>query len=336
MPKPRQSLISLEATPYYHCVSRCVRRAFLCGKDRFTGKCFEHRRGWIEKRLLELSRTFAVEICAYAILENHTHTVIYVDREMAQSWALDEVIERWHGVFSGIALSHRYLRGDEMCEAEIEKLREVTELWRERLMSVSWFMRCLNEHIARRANAEDGCTGRFWEGRFKSQALLDEAALAACLAYVDLNPIRAGMADTPENSQYTSIKKRIEDLQLTVDTPQDDSPASPHPATLLPFVGNLRQDMPKGLPFVFTDYLELLDWTGRIVREDKRGSIAADTPPILQRLHIEPQAWLQMSTEFENRFCHFVGRPQAVQKACNALGQRWVWGTSHCRAMFSP
>lgn len=97
-----------------------------------------------------------------------------------------------------------------MCEAEHHKLEEVVEIWRERLMSVSWFMRCLNEHIARQANAEDGCTGCFWEGRFKSQAILDEAALAACLAYVDLNPIRAGMAETPETSDYTSAKRRIQ------------------------------------------------------------------------------------------------------------------------------
>jgi len=334
MPKPRHSLISLEATPYYHCVSRCVRRAFLCGKDRVTGRCFEHRRGWIEERLLALSRTFAVEICAYAILENHTHTVIYVDRERAKSWTLDELIERWHGVFSGICLSHRYLQGDDLCEAEQDKLREVAELWRERLMSVSWFMRCLNEHIARLANAEDGCTGRFWEGRFKSQALLDEAALAACLAYVDLNPVRAGMADTPESSEYTSIKKRIEALKPATDTPKDKPVTSANP-DLFPFVGNPRQDMPQGLPFVFTDYLELLDWTGRMVRDDKRGSIPTDTPPILKRLHIEPQAWLQLSTGFEKQFCHLVGHPEAVKKACGQLGQRWAWGTSQCRAMFS-
>ncbi len=93
MPKPRQSLISLEATPYYHCVSRCVRRAFLCGEDELSGRNYEHRRGWIEKRLLELSKSFAVDICAYGIMSNH-HIVLFVDRDTAQSWSMDEVIER--------------------------------------------------------------------------------------------------------------------------------------------------------------------------------------------------------------------------------------------------
>ncbi len=166
MPQPRRSLISLDATPYYHCVSRCVRRAFLCGEDALTGRCFEHRRGWIEDRLLELSQTFALEVCAYSVMSNHTHAVLYVDQDRAESWTLDEVIERWHVLFSGIPLSQRYLQGVALCEAELRKLEEMVEMWRERLMSVSWFMRCLNEPIARLANAEDGCTGRFWEGRF--------------------------------------------------------------------------------------------------------------------------------------------------------------------------
>jgi len=251
---------------------------------------------------------------------------------MAESWSLSEVIERWHTLFSGITLSQRYLQGIELCEAELCKLEEVVEVWRERLMSVSWFMRCLNEHIARLANAEDGCTGRFWEGRFKSQALLDEAALAACLAYVDLNPIRAGMADTPESSDYTSVKRRIEALKSSSTDPatQDQAPDR----DLLPFVGNPREQMPKGLPFALMDYLELVDWTGRIVREDKRGSIPGDTPPILQRLKIEPDAWVQLTTRFEEDFGNLVGRPDSLPAACAALGLCWARGTSHCRAMF--
>ena len=82
-------------------------------------------------------------------------------------------------------------------------------LWRERLYDVSWFMRCLNETIAKMANKEDGCTGRFWEGRFKSQSLLDEQAVLTCMAYVDLNPIRTGIAKTPESSDLPVYKVEL-------------------------------------------------------------------------------------------------------------------------------
>ena len=181
MPRPRYSQVSLDATPYYHCVSRCVRRAFLCGTDSVTGECFEHRRAWIEDKMLELAHVFALELCSYAVMSNHYHVVLFVDHKKALGWSMDEVIKQWHQLFNGCVLSKRYVRGEALGQAELKVLNEVVEQWRSRLMDISWFMRCLNEDIARQANEEDNCTGRFWEGRFKSQALLDEAALAACV-----------------------------------------------------------------------------------------------------------------------------------------------------------
>ena len=180
-----------------HFVGQALRRAFLCGTDDVTGQNYEHRRQLIEDKLLELAGIFALDVCAYAIMSNHYHVVLHVDKPMAEAWNMKEIIARWHQLFSGNILSQRYLRGDILGKAELKKLHENVALWRERLMDISWFMRVLNESIARQANTEDDCTGRFWEGRFKSQALLDEAALAACMAYVDLNPIRANMAKTP-------------------------------------------------------------------------------------------------------------------------------------------
>ncbi len=94
MPKPRKQQVSLEATPYYHCVSRCVRRAFLCGTDHNTGQCYEHRRGWLEDRLLSLPQVFAIDVAAYAIMSNHYHAVLFVDAERASHRSDTEIIER--------------------------------------------------------------------------------------------------------------------------------------------------------------------------------------------------------------------------------------------------
>lgn len=191
MPRARKTLVSLDATPYYHCISRCVRRAFLCGEDSVTGKSFEHRRQWIEDRLLELTHAFAIEIAAYAIMSNHYHVVLHINRNRALQWSPAEVIEHWHQLFKGSLLSQRFVSGEVLSRAERDALSEQVNEWRERLMSISWFMRCANEPIAREANLEDNATGHFWAApahpcahgtraslhigvRFKSQALLDE------------------------------------------------------------------------------------------------------------------------------------------------------------------
>ena len=202
MPRPRKSLINLTDTPYYHCVSRCVRRAFLCGEDKQTGKSFEHRRQWVEDRLLFLADVFCVDVCAYAVMSNHTHVVLRINKQKAESLSAKEVIQRWHKLFKGMILAQRYIDpvdSDSLSEAEIETVKSLAEVYRNRLFDISWFMRLLNEYIARQANKEDDCTGHFWEGRFKSQALMDEVSLAACMAYVDLNPVRSRLAKTPAN-----------------------------------------------------------------------------------------------------------------------------------------
>ncbi|NRB23691.1 transposase, partial [Shewanella sp.] len=209
MPTPRKALVSLEDTLYYHCVSRCVRKAFLCGVDHYTGQSYEHRRDWVESRLLELAAVFAIDICAYVVMSNHLHLVLRIDVELAKHWSDIEVVTQWQKLFKGDSLNHDFVKGEPLESYQQSIINKRVKEYRLRLMDISWFMRALNEPIARRANAEDKCTGRFWEGRFKSQALLDEAAVLACMAYVDLNPIRAKMAATPETSDFTSIKLRI-------------------------------------------------------------------------------------------------------------------------------
>jgi REP element-mobilizing transposase RayT len=296
MPQPRKSQISLSDTPYYHCVSRCVRRSFLCGIDNYSGQSYEHRRGWVEQRLLFLASVFSIDICAYAVMSNHVHLVLHVDMKQVQAWADVDVVARWHRLHKGTLLTQKFVRGDQLNQSELLSLDETIAEYRRRLYDISWLMRDLNEYIAREANKEDECTGRFWEGRFKSQALLDEAALLGCMAYVDLNPIRAKIADTPEHSAHTSIQQRLISKNQTTTT-----------NVLMPFVGNFRQDMPKGIAYSLKDYCKLVDATGRIIRDAKVGHIDQQTQPILQRLGLSDEQWLTLTTEFEKHFCYAAG-----------------------------
>ncbi len=196
-------------------------------------------------------------------------------------------------------------------------------------MDISWFMRCLNEHLAREANKEDQCKGRFWEGRFKSQALLDEAALLTCMAYVDLNPIRAKLAKTPESSDFTSIQCRIECRikKYTTTTIKKQS------ARLMPLRAQ-GQNPEIAIPFTLVNYLELVDWAGRVIRSDKRGHIMHDAPPILERLGIDSDEWLK-TIGWNNQFRRAVGRLKSMRAYAEKTGQQWVQGLTACSRVFS-
>ena len=192
-------------------------------------------------------------------------------------------------------------------------LSKTANVYRQRLTDISWFMRILNEGIARKANLEDDCTGCFWEGRFKSQALLDEAAVIACMAYVDLNPIRAKMAATPEKSAYTSIQKRI---KAAIKGKQ--------PSKLLAFVGNEHKNKTTGLIFNLNDYLELIEVTGRCICANQCGYIEEHQPEILSRLSISAENWLVLTTQFTKSFHGAVGHAEVLSDFCQhqALGRR--------------
>jgi REP element-mobilizing transposase RayT len=331
MPKPRKTLIAVESTPYYHCVARCVRRAFLCGVDTFTGQNYEHRRAWLEDRLLELPKVFAIDIAAYAIMSNHYHVILHINTDRAKSWSDYEIVERWHQLFNGTVLSQKYLKNEgELSKVEMLVFQETIDEWRSRLLDISWFMRILNEAVAREANAEDGCTGRFWEGRFKSQALLDEAALMACMAYVDLNPIRAKMAATPEKSDHTSIKKRCEKAVES----SNPNHINQQEKSLYPFVGNPKEGQPEGIQMKLSDYLELVDSTGRVLRKDKRGAISSGAEKILDRLDVDEDQWLEMTSNFEGCFSSFVGGESSLRMACENMNYQRPPGLVTCKLMF--
>ncbi len=305
MTRPRKVLISLADTPYYHITSRCVRRAFLCGVDHYSGQSYEHRRQWVVDRIRLLSSLFAIDVCAYAVMSNHYHLVLKLCPEQIEGLGDDDVMDRWCALFKGPLLIQRYRDGENLEPFERTTVSDIVNVWRSKLSSISWFMRCLNQPIARQANLEDKCTGKFWESQFTSQALKSEEALLSCMTYVDLNPVRAGIADRPETSSHTSIRERLKpefDLQQAIDDQTEcgdlldfKTPLKP----LQPFENRLANESQTGILLNFEEYLALVDWTGRIIRSDKRGHIDNALPPILDRLQITLDQWRINTTQFE-------------------------------------
>jgi len=321
MPRARNTIISLNDTPYYHCVARCVRRAFLCGIDHYSGNNYQHRRQWLEEKLHTTASAFAIKLCAYAIMSNHYHVVLHVRADLAKEWSNLEVVQRWHSLFSGNLLSQRFLSNEALSDIQSDLLAKDIEIWRARLCDISWYMRIVNEAVARKANNEDDCTGRFWEGRFKSQALLDERALLACMAYVDLNPIRATMADSPETSDHTCIKQRIDSLQnRRIENPTIES-----------FVGSQAEEI--GIPFKLIEYIELVDWTGRILRDNKSGRISEELPPILERLSFNHRAWKILTAKFERQFKQWVGSEHIVKQLYSDKHYQRIPSTARHKAL---
>lgn len=309
MTRPRRQLLPENTQLHAHCVHRCVRRAFLCGEDAYTGNNFDHRKAWIEQRIALLAKTFAVSIHAWAVMSNHVHLVVTIHPATAQQWDDAEVAQRWCAL---------YPPADATEAAQANKLQRLLAnpqriaALRQYLGSLSWLMKSLAEPIARRANAEDGCTGRFWEGRFKAQRLCDDKALLAAMAYVDLNPVRAGIADSLGHSKHTSIQQRL-------------ASASKQSA-LQPALG-----LAMPCPALTTDgYLKLVQWTGEQLRPDKRGALTK-TPKLLGER--SPRRWLLRVNGIESRYWRAVGDADDLLELAKLAGQRWLKGIGIARAL---
>jgi REP element-mobilizing transposase RayT len=316
----RSELIDPENAGYYHLISRCVRRAFLCGKDPETNRDFDYRRRWIENRILELANYFAIEVFSYAVMHNHYHLVVYSDPKLPESWSDLEVADKWLKVFPGRYDNPKYKVQRNLKIQAIAKDPELLALYRERLGSLSWLMRRINEPLAKMSNAEESCKGHFWESRFKSQALLDEAAALTCMAYVDLNPIRANMAKTLDESDHTSIKKRLE-------TRTDDELKR----TLKSIAGKVKN---RTMILPLQDYIKLVEWTGKMIVTPTKGSIPTEICTTLNQLNIKQENWIVQVQNYETRYYRFVGSIEKLKEKTKALGKKWLKGINLSKDLY--
>lgn len=295
----RKCLVDVEVTRFYHCISRCVRGAKLCGDG------FEHRKRWIENRLEALAGSFAVSVCGFAVMDNHLHLLIRLDPEAAENWTDEQVIRRWLQVYPPKTMDMQDEKIVKLAVQQQTKDARHVQTIRHRLLDLGWFMKALKEPLARIANREDDCRGTFWEGRYKSIAILDEEALLATCAYIDLNPVAAGVAKLPETSKYTSLRQRVVHVRRKgklgeLKAARRGSLCGSRAA------GNLEQDhwlcpvedrrrqgsSREGMleSFSLGSYLLLVDHTSRIFRDGK-SRVSRGVAEIIDRLGSSSQLW---------------------------------------------
>ena len=210
--------------------------------------------------------------------------------------------------------------------------------------------RCTAENIARRANKDDGVSGRFWQGRYRAQLLLDEASILACAAYVDLNPIRAALADRPENSEFTGAKDRLDDLKERSGTKKErfrkpshswersrrrsrsgwmspiEIDAQVDPVGCDADSSGRRASLKGFLSVPMAKYLELVDWTGRQLHKGKRGKIPSHLAPMLSRIGLDGSSWCEVVERFGKIFKRAAGGTEAMAEEAARRNQSYLQG----------
>jgi hypothetical protein len=286
-------------------------------------------------------------------MSNHFHCILRNRPDVVATWSDDEVAQKWWMLCP--ARKNRDGSPAEPTEFELNSIRNDAKGLKDkrgRLSSISWFMRFLSERVAKEANKQDECTGRFWEGRFKAQVLLDDAAILACMQYVDLNPIRAGIAKTPESSDFTSAQDRVVDLKTADEVSTADAqdhriehgdragwlapiPLQPKRQAVRTKTTERRASNKGCLSLGLGDYLDLLDWTGRQIRTDKRGAMPKHLEPLFERLGISADLWVDCVVNFRKWFRSSVGRPRSMSSAAEARGQNRAISINSSRRVFT-
>ena len=343
---PRSWVYDKHEVGVYHCFSRVVRRAFLMGTDSYTKKNYDHRKQWVEDLFELVAECFKVDIVSFAVMDNHLHCILRNRPDLKKKLPPTAVARRW-------LLLHPKRRDEQgqPCEPNSKELRGITDdkqrvkKLRNRLCHISWLLGYVKEKIARRANREDECTGHFWAKRFDMVRLETGNAVLAGSMYVDLNPIRAGIAETPESSLHTSAFRRIQSEQarrsgqVAKDAMVDRwlAPVSDRelPENQRFAERQWRASDDPGLDMTLEQYLELLDWTGRQLVKGKPGSIPQYLGGILERVGISSSGWLKLVGNFGALFKRIAGSKESVQQHAARKGRRWFQGISSCAELLS-
>jgi len=345
MTTARCELVDVSVTRWYHCLSRCVRGGFLMGEG------FEDRKQWIEDRLELLDSAFSVSIGGFAIMDNHLHVLCRLNPDEASGWSDEDVARRWLKVFPPKTLK---LDDPKVVRAWVDQQTadaKRIQVLRERLQDLGWFMKSLKEPLSRMANKQDGCRGAFWEARYKSIAILDTEALLATCAYIDLNPLAAGIAETPESSPHTSISQRVGHVREQgkiecLKAARDGSVAGSKAAGdieqshwLVPLedrrshangnsnansqANSVREGMLE--TFSLGSYLLLVDYTGRLFRNGK-ANMNAGVKEVFERLGTSCEFWSdrikKMLSSRDLRGSYFAANSEKVVELGGQRGKR--------------
>jgi REP element-mobilizing transposase RayT len=362
----RVELFAADEVAVVHVMNRVVRRCFLLGDDAVTGKNYDHRKQWIENELQKLAGAMGIDLLGFSILSNHFDLILRSRPDVVASWDDTEVARRW--LLACPRRKNEDGSAAEPIECELNSIRHDPDRLaqiRLRLSDISWWMRLLCQTIAMRANREDEETGKFWQSRYRAVRLMDEESLLACAAYVDLNPIRAALAETLEASDHTSVKRRIEAERAQAGTASDEQgriePTGDRQTAAAPsrnasraadrFLAPLELDEHGGepgpcanrsgrrcsdkgfLPVSVAAYLQLLDWTARQAMPGKQGSTPSDTPPMLERLRLSANTWCELVSNFGRLFSTVAGHPRIVDTTRSRHGHRRFHLTSRVREL---
>lgn len=324
--RPRSEQVDQSVVGTYHCISRCVRRASLLSAGK---QILPARKPWIESRLRHLVSIFAVELDTFTLMDNHMHLVLTIRPDIVAGWSDEEVAKRWLTYLPPVTRGVRRTATEE----DIRKLqRDPAKIakCRLRLCELGEFHKALKQPLARLVNIQENVTGHFWEGRYRSRRVLDLAALLSTMAYVDLNPVRASIARTPEQSPFTGMYHRAsardhvlrrmsrrERARLQTAAKRLDGwrrgcvafPSEPVPSFLTPIAHTEER---RGLfgDMTLDEYLVVVDRIGREVRrnqQDRRGRIPHDLAPILERIEVDGKSFLAQMASTAKWFGSVIG-----------------------------